>query len=432
VANLGITGAFSNKAGHLLGIKNRHELNILTSTAFFIQLITSVVILIIGLVIVKYPTILIPTEGISLSNVQVYLLLLICTYVISYILQPVSALLVADKQIHIDNYLKFGSLFVRTVVNIILLINGFNILAFAISNIVATLVISAITIYRFHTSLPEVKVKWKYWDKSQLSFLYKMGIWFTIGGIAGILIFRIDAYLIAKNISLGIVTNFVITNKLYQIADTFHKQLFNTTRPYFAQIIGRNSRQKLRDMYDSTFYLSYLLAIFFGVGVFVLNRWFISIWVGEEFFIGEMINFLLCINFILQACVLPNRILLATSFYKMRMHNLTRVFEGLAKLLLGIVLIAKFNITGLITASIIASVLFSNTILNYLTSRFFKESLPKKISSFFWVILLPIFVFYQSYYLQLFFLLTLLLFVFLLVFNKLEKFRLIKESFPTD
>lgn len=429
VANLGITAVYSNKAGQFLGNKSIKELIVLTSTTFFIQLATSVFIILVGIIVVANPTILFPGGDNQFLDLRWFLFLLVVSYLINYIFQPLNTLLVADKQIHVDNYLKFGSLIIRTGLNIVLLMNGYKVLAFAISSVVATVLISVVTVYRLRKTMPDISIRWKFFDRSQIPFLFKMGIWFTIGGIAGILIFRIDSYLIAKFISLSIVTSFVISSKLYQIADTFHKQLFNTTRPYFAQIIGRKEDDKLKNMYDTTFYISYLAAVIMGTGVFILNKWFIGIWVGEDLFIGNFINFLLCINFILQACVLPNRILLATSFYKIEIHNFTRVFEGLAKLALGILLIVNYDIIGLIASSIIASILFSNTALNFLTSSFFKEGFLKKISPFFWVLFLPIFLFSDSYYLQLLFVISILVFVFIFVFFKLDRFKKVKAVF---
>jgi O-antigen/teichoic acid export membrane protein len=132
-------------------------------------------------------------------------------------------------------------------------------------------------------------------------------------------------------------------------------------------------------MYNISFNLSFTAAFVMGITVLILNRWFIGIWVGADLYLGDTFNTLLCINFILQAAVLPNRIALATTFYKIEWHNITRVTEGIMKLVVTIFLFQFIGINAVAVGSIIACVLFSSLSLNYLTSRLVNENFWKKI-----------------------------------------------------
>jgi O-antigen/teichoic acid export membrane protein len=188
-----------------------------------------------------------------------------------------------------------------------------------------------------------------------------------------------DSFLIGQYISLTTVTSFVITIKLYQIADKFHQQFFNTTRPYFAQVYGKGDLGLLSRLHSLSFNLSFTAAFIMGVVVMLVNKWFIGIWVGPDFYLGDTINMLLCINFILQASVLPNRIVLATTFYKIEWHNITRVTEGTLKLVVSILLFKILGVNAVVVGSIIACLLFSSMSLNYLTSRLLNENFWNKI-----------------------------------------------------
>ncbi|NMC57818.1 MAG: hypothetical protein GYA51_00260 [Candidatus Methanofastidiosa archaeon] len=90
-------------------------------------------------------------------------------------------------------------------------------------------------------------------------------------------------------------------------------------------------------------------------------------------------NMLLCVNFILQASVLPNRILLATTFYKIEWHNITRVTEGILKLVIAILLFRSVGVNAVMIGSIISCLLFSSIFLNYLTSSLLNENIWNKI-----------------------------------------------------
>jgi len=381
IANLGVTSAFNSKSGHLLGRNNLNELSVLTNTTFFTQLASSILIAIIGAVVVNNPTLVFGNEDIY-ENINLVVMLIVIGFFIQYITQPLNSLLVADKQVHVDNYLRFGLLVIQTVLNIFLLNVGFKLMSLAISSLISNIIISVITWVRIKKSFPSIKFEIKYFQKDKLKSLLKHGIWFSIGGIAGILILRMDTFLIGKYVSLAVVTSFVINNKLYQIAEKLHGQVFNTLRPYLSQAFGAGDYNKLSSLYNLMYIASFLLALVLGGNVYLIGQKFITSWVGSEYYLGDTINILLYINFVVQVTVLPNRILLASTLYKNKFHSFTRIFEGVAKMLLCIFLLKYYGIEIILVVSIVTSLLFSNVILNYLTSELLKERFLIKLLPF--------------------------------------------------
>jgi len=408
VANLGVTSAFNSKSGHLLGRNNLYELNVLTNTTFFTQLASSILIAIIGAVVVNNPSIVFGNEDIY-DNINVVLLFMVIGFFIQYITQPLNSLLVADKQVHIDNYLRFGLLAIQTVLNIVLLNFGFKLMSLAISSLTSNIIISAITWVRIKKSFPSIKLETKYFQKDELRNLLKHGIWFSIGGIAGILILRMDTFLIGKYISLALVASFTINIKLYQLADKLFGQVFNTMRPYFAQTFGRNDLTRLKYYYDMSNSVALVLSIAIGMTVFFTSKSFISWWVGPDFYLGDDLNLLLFINFIVQSTVLPNRILLATSLFKIVQHNSFRIIEGIVKIVLSIILIGKFGVLGVVIASILSSLAFSNFALNILAGEVLKRVEFKSI-----LLTISVLVFWTLHFFELE--LKILLAIFLLLF----------------
>ena len=120
--------------------------------------------------------------------------------------------------------------------------------------------------------------------------------------------------------------------------------------------------------YDTANSVAIVLSILIGGIILFSSRYFITWWVGSDFYLGEEINLLLCINFILQSTVLPNRILLATSLFKVRQHNLVRIFEGVVKLTLSIIVVKNYGMSGVLVVSILTSLVFSNIFLNRLAN----------------------------------------------------------------
>jgi O-antigen/teichoic acid export membrane protein len=378
VANLGVTSAFNSRGGHLLGRKDYSELNALANTTFFAQLISSILVLLVGLAVCIMPNLVFGPEN-KYENINLVVFLIVFGFFIQYVTQPLNSLLIANKEVYVDNFLKFGLLGIQVSLNIILLIFGFKLMSLAISNLVSNIIISAITWFRIKKSFPHIEIRKKYWDSGLLKYLLKSGVWFSIGGIAGILILRMDSFIIGKYNSLALVALFVVNSKLYQIAEKLFSQFFNTLRPYFAQEFGKGEFNRLKEIYNTTCALSLLFAILLGVMVFFASEIFLDWWVGPEFYLGNRINLMLSVNFILQSLVLPNRILLATSLYKIEIHNGIRIVEGIFKMFISLFLIEEYGIEGVLIGSIFSTIFFSNIFLNILSNKLLGQFSYKRL-----------------------------------------------------
>jgi O-antigen/teichoic acid export membrane protein len=411
ISNLGITSTFNSKGSQLLGSKSFLSLNKLFNTTFFIQLFSSLFIVLFSLIFLLNPSLFLDL-GSEYGNVNGVIFIMILSYLISFILQPLNSLLIAAKQAHVDNYLKFGLLIIKTALTIFLLNIGFKLTALAISTLVATIVISTITIYRVWTKFDFIKISLRYFDKSQVRFLLVNGIYFTIGGIAGLLIFKLDLILISKFITLELVASFIITIKLYQIADSLHQQLFNNLRPYFAELIGNGRMNETKSLFMLTNFSSFIVAFLAGIFIFIINSWFISKWVGESYYLGEKINLLLCLNFIVQASVLPHRILLATALYRNDIHALIRILEGLFKIGLCFVFVSIFDLMVLLKIGILCSVIFSNLFLGILTNKYLEIDFRENLAFFLILLTTCVIAFISNPFIQIsFFILTMLMVV---------------------
>ena len=222
--------------------------------------------------------------------------------------------------------------------------------------------------------------------------------------------------------SLSIVAYFAINYKLYQIGEKLHAIVFNTLRPYFAQIFGRNDFKKLSFMFDISFSISFFLAFLLGSIIYFLSETFIYYWVGQEFYLGKVINVLFCVNFIIQASILPHRILLATSLYKTRNQNLIRLLDGVFKITISIIVISLYGIQGIVISSIISSFLVSHIFMNIFTSSLLNNKWYLKFLFITPIFILPSVIYIQSIPL------SILLFVSVLIFQIFLNIKIISTD----
>jgi Na+-driven multidrug efflux pump len=94
----------------------------------------------------------------------------------------------------------------------------------------------------------------------------------NIRWIGGLLISHVDKLMVGHFLSLSLVTSFVITSKLYFIANSLHSQIFNVMRPYYGQLFGSQNRSKLEELHIFSFSFSLLLSTFMAVIILIIKQ----------------------------------------------------------------------------------------------------------------------------------------------------------------
>lgn len=370
---LGTGATLSSRAAQLIGKGDTKHLSELASTAFVLQAVAAVLTLIVGgfisLTVDDWFQGSDPIEGLTLV-----VFILIVGASIRVLAQVFNGLLVANKQIHIDNMLGIGLFLFQTLLTIVFLMMGMKLMALAWSALISTTLVSVMTYWRVRKHMPEIVIRPQLFSSVYVRDLLGNGIWFTIGGLAGIFIVSLDRLMVGRFVSLEAVAAFIITGKLYFIAEKVHGQIFNVMRPYFSQLHGQGNTKMLSELYHIAFSGSLLLSVFMASCVYLINQWFIGWWVGPELYLGATVSFLFALNFVMQSSVLPNRVLLASTLYKPHFHSLIRLTEGAVNLVATWVLVEIYQESGVLLGSVIASILFSSILLNVLSQQYFKSN----------------------------------------------------------
>lgn len=367
----GVAGVFNSKAAMCIGKGDYETLQRYTSTAQIMQFASSLLILVCGIILTFFIDDILDTSGLSRYEVIVTFLIVVLTSVISVLKQPLSAILIANKQIHIDNLLQLGLFIVQVSLTVLFLNLGYNIVSLASSHLIAIVIIALITFLRvkklpFHLNLVPRTL-----DRQIFFEMLSIGVWFSIGSLGQILIYKVDKFMVGKYISLGMVTSYYITCKLFDLASMFYSNFINIARPYFSHHYAKGEITKLGALYDLFLNSSILLLVFGCTLIYIINPLFISWWIRDahNVYLGDTICFLVTINIILQSSILPNRALLASTLFKVKYQALTRVIEGVLKFIICLILIETYGIAGLLIGSIIACILCSTISMNYLSNK---------------------------------------------------------------
>jgi hypothetical protein len=87
---------------------------------------------------------------------------------------------------------------------------------------------------------------------------------------------------------------------------------------------------------------------------------------------------------------------LATTFYKNRQHAISRLFEGVFKFGLCLLLVPQFGMASIVAIGIAGSLIFSNTYLNVLAGEVVHDKLWEKMLPFLFLLPLPLCIHFNT------------------------------------
>lgn len=376
--DLGISSGLAVQAAQLSGKPDQYRLNTLVSTAFFAQLVVVVALLIVGSILsFSFPYLFSIRPDLQIDATLV-MLLLVLSQAIAMGSRTFSALLVANQQIHIDNLIKLALVAVRTALTVILLVTGWGLFSIVIANLIATCVTSTMAVVRTFRLSFAPHLAWRLFSWEIFRGISNLGIWFTIGGLAGILILNLDRIVAAQIISLESVVILSLSGRLFLLTDGFLQQITNTSRPMLGQLLGEGELAKTLDAYRQIFLLSNGLALVAAASLWASNQSFIIRWVGAVNYGGPWLDIAFAVNLLVNVWILPNRALLSSNLV-VKPQALSRIAEGFLNVGLSIFLAQQLGLIGVVIATALAGLLTSFWILPLLTARMFKLSLSELI-----------------------------------------------------
>jgi len=371
--DIGITAGLNVQAAQLSGRPDSERLNRLASTAFFTQnLIVLLVLAVGGAMAVGFPHFF-PVRQDLHRTTSTLMAMLVLGSAIGFSTKTFSALLVANQQIHIDNLLKLALLAIRTVLTVVLLKKGWGLYSLAVASLAATVITSAMAVWRTYRLLPGLQIRWVLASWDVLKSLGSLGIWFSLGGLAGIVITSLDRVVAAKLISVETVTTLSLTGRVYALFGGLLDQITNTARPMLGQLLGQQKIAEAQRVYRHLFKLSTGIAVIAAFSLWAGNEPFVTRWVGAQNFGGPMLSLALALNLIVNSWVLPNRAVLSSALV-VRPQALSRMVEAVINLGLSVLLGHYLGLIGIILGTAIAGLLTSTWYLPLMTARVFGRS----------------------------------------------------------
>jgi O-antigen/teichoic acid export membrane protein len=157
--------------------------------------------------------------------------------------------------------------------------------------------------------------------------------------------FRIDHIVIAKCVSLGAVAVYAPGMSLVRLFRQAMDCLGGVFMPVFSAAEGAGDSGRLQEAFSGSLKAAAVLSTFVGGSLVLYGGWFIDCWLGPSFHESYRVMLVLAVPTIFAMAQLPGLHLL---FALSKQEKLVRLhaFEGLANLVLSLLLVRSFGIFG--------------------------------------------------------------------------------------
>jgi O-antigen/teichoic acid export membrane protein len=261
-------------------------------------LIVSLIFLPLSLLVVAgiayaLPTLIneLPREDISLIRLVGFILGL--NVLFSPIFGLPDAILVGTNQAYRSTSIHIAWLFVANCTVVCLVYLGFGLVAIASTFAVVALLQAATVFF-----VCKKKVAWlglrRPW-KSQLKTFIGFSVWVLMWSFVARLLLASEVILIGMLIGSEAVAIFVFSAYIPQLAISVCMMTCSAITPGLGKLLGAGDFVRLREIVILTREVIYCFAVIFGGSVLMLNEAFISLWVGSDYYIGDLPNVLMVV-----------------------------------------------------------------------------------------------------------------------------------------
>lgn len=374
--DIGITAGLRTQAARLNNLTETDKINRLASTAFFAQNIIVLFILVLGVGMAFAFPHFFPIRPDLQRDATLLMALSVLGVAVSIGSQTFSALLVANQQMHVDNLIGLLLIVIRTVLTVVLLKAGFGVFSLAVAHVASRTTTAILAAFRVYRLLPKLKIRYSNASWSDFKQIGGLGLWFSLGGIAGMAIHSMDTAITAKVVSVEAVTALVLTGRFYELTSGLVWLVSENARPMLGQMLGQNQINESFSAYRKLFAISTGLAVVAAFSVWAGNANFISKWVGHSNYAGAWVDLALAFTIIAGLWNMPNRVVLSANL-AVRDQSLVRMLEGVVNVILSVVLGLKFGLIGVVAANFLAALVTSMWMMPLLTARMFSYSFGK-------------------------------------------------------
>ena len=248
--------------------------------------------------------------------------------------------------------LELLSLFLRTGLMIPVLIAGYGVLGLAWTTFLTGIPSMVLHVYFAYKELPFLHFDPKYWERNTARTLFSYSAFSLIANLANILRFKLDAVVVAAFVGLAAVTHYKIGGVLTQYFLDLMSALMGVFPSVFSRQQGAQNYEAIKRTFFFASKISVCVASFIGFGMLAWGKPFIVRWMGPQYVDAYPVLVILVIGCTVSLWQGPS-ISLLYGISKLKFFALFNSIEGVANLVLSLVLVRRYGMIGVALGTLI-------------------------------------------------------------------------------
>lgn len=366
--DLGIRSSVGRFVARYVTLHDEEKTNRIVSTAFAILFTGGVLTLLATVIVAEFFFPYLHVEAQLQSVGRIALLVTGLTMACALPLGVFSSVLVALEHYHILSGVTIIGEVIRAVLIVVALKSGHGLLtlaaiAFFIS-VSEYLVMAAFAKQQYRP----LRISPGLVDAVTFRELFGFGVHRFIWMIANQLIFYSDSIVIGIFLNAGAITYYAIAGSLINYGRTIVSLLTDTFYPGAARLDARQDLGGLRNLLVIGTRISLLVSLPLCLGFVFLGRQFITLWMGPEYSVSALYLMVLTLAQFTGMSQYMSALVLA-AMAKHRFLAYLVLVEGVANLVLSIILIRKIGLVGVAWGTVIPDVICTAVIVPWYTLR---------------------------------------------------------------
>jgi O-antigen/teichoic acid export membrane protein len=325
------------------------------SAALWVRLQISALVLLlsVGLAAIFPHAFKVPIE--LASDARKAILLIGLTTAMSMSLGVVGGVISALNRYDLQNYVGMVQTAVRVIGVVIVLRRGHGIVAIAICELIAAMVGNLLMIAVARKLYPELRIRLRKPQKAALTKIWTYGSYVFLNTIAVQLIYQTDNLVVGSAVSVGAVAFYAIANNLCRYASQAVGAMGSTFIPAASTYEASGDTHSLLMLYKNGTRATLAISLPILIAFIVRGHSFIGLWMGREYAVTSG-NVLTILSFSL-VFAFANRTAgsIAFGIEKHKVGAIWGVGEGVANLVLSIILAHWYGIYGVAVGTLIPS-----------------------------------------------------------------------------
>lgn len=370
IFDVGITGALTAKIAKF-GTVESEERDRLASTAVAAQNIISYTIGGLGILTAFFFNGFFDVPEQSRTQTQLTIVVLAIAAAITASAKSYTAMLMANRRVHVRNMIQLASVVFRTILVALALTLGFGLISLAIGTLIAALATSVASYLLSRFYLPNIKIRRELASWATFREIRTVGIWFCLNSVAILILHTVDRIAAAKVVSLASVATLTLTGQIFLLAQKNIGGVTNAAWPILAEGFGKRDLKETYRIWLPLLSTSLAISFFAACTIWSANGTFIEWWVGSVNYAGLEVDTLFALHLFLVSAIYPYRAAL-TAAQIVRPQALWRILEAAIFVVTCIPLGYFFGLKGIMVSTVLATAACSATWIPILTAKSFQ------------------------------------------------------------